>query len=472
MEINFADGATIGKREEQQDYKANMLLPCGYMLYVLADGMGGQIGGAHASKQATIGVMDYFSRWTKGSASTQELDQDPIQALTASVHQANRLLTEELRKSPHMNGMGTTLVVVLLHLQTNRYWYVSVGDSPLYCFDQAAGLKRINANHAYYEQLLEQVAAGAIRQEDADNHPQRHAITSAIMGKNIAHIDTNQGQLLPSQQLLIASDGVQTLDDLPGKELEAVMRQAVGTELTAQVRSILQAVESAGYEYQDNTTLILVEPWTHGPLPMDELTVSPAAASPQDTPPTETIPKKTERIVAESEPAPEQASTPAPEPAPAPGKSKSRLPLWAGVVILLLLLIIGGLLAKDFILEEDKPAKKTMGKPHNTATSGQDQKQGSVNPAPVKNTKGSEETDSDDENTEDSSDTNSTVGESDAGNVDVKTTDGGGEQGGGKVAQDTDSTNIDGQTGGASAVTKGDGAPAASGPAAPTGTNQ
>lgn len=249
IQINFADAATIGKRDEQQDYKANLVVEGGYILYVLADGMGGQIGGATASREVTNGFLDFFKQHGAG--------QNPEQNLRAALDQANNRLTDILRTKPEMNGMGTTVIAMLYKQSSNQYWFLSVGDSPLYLKSQS-GIKRLNVNHAYYEDLLKKVKKGEISQQEADEHPQRHAITSAVMGKSIALIDTGSGQLLPNELILLASDGVQTLNDLVGGELESILMSQA--PISKQVDTIIQQVNNKNSPYQDNTTLILVEP--------------------------------------------------------------------------------------------------------------------------------------------------------------------------------------------------------------------
>lgn len=254
MEINIADGQIIGQRNEQQDSRVNLQLQNGdYRLYVLADGMGGQIGGALASKEVIKGFVNYFEN--------RSISENPSEDLMNALNEANQRITEILREQPHMNGMGSTVIAVLHQKQTNLYWFVSVGDSPLYKWSEGQGLVRINANHAYYEELLKQVSQGKLSQEEADNHEQRHAITSALMGKEIELVDVQSGKLAQHERMLIASDGVQTLNDQTGEALDLLIRENLA-DLNKSISEILKAVSDKKYPYQDNTTLILVKPFS------------------------------------------------------------------------------------------------------------------------------------------------------------------------------------------------------------------
>lgn len=250
MQINFDDAAIIGKRDEQQDYKANLIIPDGYALYVLADGMGGQVGGATASREVCNAFLSYFK--VNGVHDEHEYH------LRLALKESNARLTDVLRSKPEMNGMGCTVIAMLYQQVTNKYWFISVGDSPLY-LQKRGGITRINENHAYYEELLDSVKDGGISQQVADEHPDRHAITSAVMGKEIKLVDYKEGVLKKGDLLLLASDGVQTLSDSVGGELERILATEEDS-ISVKVKKIISSIELKDDPLQDNTTLILIEP--------------------------------------------------------------------------------------------------------------------------------------------------------------------------------------------------------------------
>lgn len=249
MQANFYDGAIIGQREEQQDDRTNLILAGGYRLYVLADGMGGHRAGQLASKTVCSAFREYFR-------TNPDIEQ-PQRALRSALQHANQAVADLLTQQPELKGMGTTVIAVLLHEPSNSFSFISVGDSPLYQFVDDK-LTRINANHAFYEQLKSAVAAGAMSQEEADTHPERHAITSAVMGSTIETFDLQSGKLTPNMLLMLASDGVQTLSDESEGEITALLKQHHGS-LEKQVNALLAAVEDKGLSHQDNTTVLLIQ---------------------------------------------------------------------------------------------------------------------------------------------------------------------------------------------------------------------
>lgn len=248
MPINFHQGQYIGRRDEQQDALGNLVLNAHTKLYVLADGMGGHQGGQLASTTVVDAFLAFFqNRNTEG---------DWANALRQALDAANFALAEHLRTRPELSGMGTTVIAVVVDEAAGRYHYISVGDSPLYGF-QTGRLARINANHAFAEDLKKWQDAGEISAEQAAQHPARHAVTSAVMGKDIPLTDDGSGELGAGDWLLLASDGLQTLSDAAGGEIEALL--AAGGTAEKQVSRLLAAVKNKALPQQDNTSVVLIQ---------------------------------------------------------------------------------------------------------------------------------------------------------------------------------------------------------------------
>lgn len=251
MQLNFYENQSLGRREEQQDAIGNLNIDTtnGFRLHILADGMGGHTSGSTASSMVVRAFSLYFEQ--KGI-------QSPERDLQDALRYANDCVNQALSKNPDLRGMGTTVIALIYNEKSNQYSFISVGDSPLYIFGQY-GLTRINANHAYYNKLLKMVEAGVITQQDADNDPQRHAITSAVMGTTIPEIDIQTGVLKEGEILIMASDGIQTLNDSQHGELaEVIARHA--DNVTEVVHALLDEVANKNYEYQDNTSIVAIRP--------------------------------------------------------------------------------------------------------------------------------------------------------------------------------------------------------------------
>lgn len=245
--IHFHAHQIIGKRSMQQDCIAPFHLPHYGQLFVLADGMGGHEAGEVASQTVVQTFLDYFANLIEG-----ELIAD---ALQTALYRANEALYDLTMQHSHWQGMGTTLLAVCVNQDTGQFDYISVGDSPLYHYDVASGsLKRINANHAFLEQLAQMVANGEISQTEAEQHPKRHAITSALTGSTIAQIDQASGSLKHGERLLLASDGIHTIGD---GEIQAILDNQ--WSLADANIALFHAIEACQHQYQDNTSCIWIE---------------------------------------------------------------------------------------------------------------------------------------------------------------------------------------------------------------------
>ena len=212
------------------------------LLLVLADGMGGERGGAVASKLA---IRHFIASFKSSSA-----DAIP-QRLNDALEQANQTIADEVAARPfELTGMGCTLLAAVLS-DMELYW-ISVGDSPLWILRDGQ-LTRLNQDHSYRAVLAQQVAAGELTPEAAQRHPYQNALLSAVTGAALNMIDlTNEAYALhDDDQILLASDGLLTLSE------EAIAEQLVQSKPGRICQRLLTAVAAADHPYQDNVTIVL-----------------------------------------------------------------------------------------------------------------------------------------------------------------------------------------------------------------------
>lgn len=249
MTLRYAKNQHIGKRQEQED--TLIIESVGNQIYlcILADGMGGHTAGKKASETVCQGFVEYFKfNPVEVSGNTLKLALD----------YANESIANILRNQPQYGNMGTTVIALLYDVISSKYAFVSVGDSPLYLFNYN-GLQRINANHSYYEILLRMVVEGMISQADADNNPKRNAITSSVMGEPIPEVDVREGHLQADELLILASDGLQTLDDSQHGEIAEFVR-CYHSDINQLSDGLIEGVLQKQHPKQDNTSLIIICP--------------------------------------------------------------------------------------------------------------------------------------------------------------------------------------------------------------------
>jgi protein phosphatase len=200
-------GVTIGsathpgrKKAENQDFHAWHLPENGNfnkkgILLVLADGMGGHSGGSVASKTAVdTAIVEYYKDTSK---TIQE-------SLINSFLKANETVLEMSRKDLSLQGMGTTLIAVVL--QKNNLFFAHVGDSRGYivCGEK---ITQFTQDHSFVAGL---VKAGLITKEQALNHPDSNIITKAIgLFKDLSvDISEKEMELGNGEYIMMCCDGL------------------------------------------------------------------------------------------------------------------------------------------------------------------------------------------------------------------------------------------------------------------------
>lgn len=239
----------IGVRQSQQDsfgfgeLNDQAFLAHAGFLAVVCDGMGGMQHGDLASRCAVQTILSEYRAKTE--------DESIPDALERSTRAANAAVCQLSRSMGTSEGLGTTLVAVVLQ-ETNLYW-ISVGDSNAYLCRHGS-MMLLTQPHVFSNLLDLAVTRGSISRDDADRHPERDSLTSFVGIESLEEIDRNTQPfpLAEGDTILITSDGVfKTLSD---EEMMAAMQgppQGWPELLVARTMA-------AGREHQDNVTAITV----------------------------------------------------------------------------------------------------------------------------------------------------------------------------------------------------------------------
>lgn len=214
------------------------------LVTVLADGMGGHIGGALASRTVCESFVASYAT---------ETGSEP-QRLLAALGAGNDAISRKVAANPMLSGMGSTLIGATFN-DTGVHW-VSVGDSLLLLFRRGE-VALLNEDHSLAPELDALAAAGKITATEARNDPRRHMLRSAVTGEDLDLIDlpTRPLPLEAGDIVILASDGLQTLDT---SEVERVIAAYAADGAEAVAGALIRAVEAIRDPYQDNTTVIAV----------------------------------------------------------------------------------------------------------------------------------------------------------------------------------------------------------------------
>ena len=248
----FAALQITGKRDYQEDSFGLLderdlgLDDSEHAVLLVADGMGGHVGGAIASDLLCKTFVEVYPRFS-----------GPIvDRLRACLDKANGAITAAVDENPALDSMGSTLVAAVVASE-GLHW-ISVGDSPLWLFHEGQ-LERLNADHSMTPVLAELAAAGRMTAEDAARHPSQHSLRSVVMGDEMPLIDVSSQPVALEQgdRVVLASDGLLALDE---QEIAEILKKTRDAPLEDSVAALIQAVEEAGHPYQDNVTVLLYAP--------------------------------------------------------------------------------------------------------------------------------------------------------------------------------------------------------------------
>jgi protein phosphatase len=255
--ISWAGRASKGARSYQEDAFAIAAGPSAQgatasddtstaaeLTAVLADGMGGHAGGALAS---TAACRTFIAAFASSSGDVQARLDEALQL-------ANLAIAEAVAEDPALSGMGCTLVGAAFG--PGGLEWVSVGDSPLFLVRNGE-IATLNEDHSLAPEIDKLAQAGKISWETARNDPRRHFLRSAVTGTEIELVDRSRRPLAleASDVIVLASDGIHTLAQ---DTILSVVSDHAASGPGAVADALLAAVEAAGDEFQDNTTVVVV----------------------------------------------------------------------------------------------------------------------------------------------------------------------------------------------------------------------
>lgn len=181
------------QRPNNQDAYANYFHPS-FVLLAVCDGMGGHQQGEVASHLAADAIRDYVM------AHKERTDYDLL--LTDAVQKANLEVFQQTGQDPDQFRMGTTVVACII--QEGEVYIAHVGDSRFYLYRQGQ-LKQITKDHSL---VADMVRRGALSEEDAQNHPDKSALTRALGMDDEVEIDLDYVELEEGDILLLCTDGL------------------------------------------------------------------------------------------------------------------------------------------------------------------------------------------------------------------------------------------------------------------------
>lgn len=209
-------------------------------LFVVADGMGGHVGGKEASQVAVDTIAERFR-------AAKLLRSEDRAVLLEAIAEANRRIRDRAERDPGLRGMGTTLVALLLDQGTAAVAHV--GDSRAYRLRDET-VEQLTADHSLVADL---VRRRDISETEARVHPYRHVLTRALGMADEVAVEVSETDVRAGDLYVLNSDGVYGM--LSRDEFDRLLIENSGKPEQV-CRELVAAANTHGGK--DNATVVAV----------------------------------------------------------------------------------------------------------------------------------------------------------------------------------------------------------------------
>lgn len=189
LDLSWAAATDTGRRREVNQDAMFAAFP----LFVVADGMGGHVGGEIASAS----TIDRLRAVAESGVVTPK-----------SIEKALARAVKDIASHPEAtdDGTGTTVTGVFLDTAGEApHWVtLNIGDSRVYLVRDGA-IVQVTTDHSVVQEL---VAAGRLSPEEAENHPYGNVITRAVGPSEGVTPDYVRLDVAEGDRFVICSDGL------------------------------------------------------------------------------------------------------------------------------------------------------------------------------------------------------------------------------------------------------------------------
>jgi len=266
MRIRSYGKSDVGRRRERNEDA--FLVNDERHFYLIADGMGGHLGGEYASKLA-IETISEIVKALEDDPEMTLLEGERVNkgdypgCLRYAIRIASQRIFERANEDVNLYGMGTTTVALLF--RKNKAYIANVGDSRAYRIRDDK-IVQITRDHSLVE---EQIRAGLISAEDSRIHRLKNIITRSVGFQELVDSDVDIRALRMGDRYLLCTDGLSNL--VEDGEIKDIV---VNSDLETAVSRLIDIANERGGD--DNITVILtqVEELDQTVHPEDEGTIS------------------------------------------------------------------------------------------------------------------------------------------------------------------------------------------------------
>ncbi|MFI7494815.1 PP2C family protein-serine/threonine phosphatase [Kocuria sp. M4R2S49] len=233
--FRYAARSDVGRVRSKNDDSAY----AGRHLAVVADGMGGHVGGDVASASA---VMDLTS------LDRPDHHGDGATVLTDEIQNANQNLAKLVLGNARLGGMGTTVTALLA--DRDELVVAHIGDSRAYRL-RGDEFRQVTKDHTFVQRLIDE---GRLRPDEAESHPHKNVLMR-VLGDVDASPEIDVETLRPEsgERWLLCSDGLNAV--VRPETIQSVLGST--DDLNQIVDTLVELTLDRGAP--DNVTVVVVQ---------------------------------------------------------------------------------------------------------------------------------------------------------------------------------------------------------------------
>lgn len=204
MYVNTGNSQNQGARPYQEDsfgysnITDSSIVTNKGMLAILSDGMGGLANGKNVADyvvQTSIAMFDYINPQVNISVQLKNI-----------VYHINNSVCEQYAADGSSKAGAT---MVFAYIFKNRMYWITVGDSRLYCY-RNGHLLQMNEDHDYKNQLYREYINEGGNLQEVEEDGQKDSLVCFIGKRDIPYVDVSlRGyKIKPDDTFVLCSDGI------------------------------------------------------------------------------------------------------------------------------------------------------------------------------------------------------------------------------------------------------------------------
>lgn len=194
MEIQGLSDKGLQRENNEDSFYINQKMK----VAIVADGMGGRLGGEVASEMCTSMLSIAIEK-----NRTSITDPDTLaEFLVSSFIEVNKAIYDRSKSEISLKGMGST--VSLLMNVDKEMLIINIGDSRIYRLRDKA-LTQLTKDDSLVNELFEK---GEITKEILRTHPLKNVITKSMGTNPVIPVESQRVDILPGDYYILCSDGL------------------------------------------------------------------------------------------------------------------------------------------------------------------------------------------------------------------------------------------------------------------------